>query len=143
MWNIKIFDELELTDLEQILRLRQSIFIVEQQSSFEDIDGNDQRAIHLFNKVNGQIWAYCRLLVDDVITLGRVTVNPSKRGHGSGRKLLNYALEYIDTEYPGVDIEIVAMSYLRDFYRSLGFITISDIYIMDNDEHEDMILKKS
>lgn len=141
MWQISTFNELELTDLEQILRLRQSIFIVEQQSSFEDIDGNDPRAIHIFNKDdNGQIWAYCRILIDDVITLGRVTVNPEKRGNGSGRNLLNFALEFLDTEYPSKNIEIVAMSYLRDFYKSFGFKTVSEVYIMDHAEHEDMLL---
>lgn len=141
MWYVKKFCDLELLELEQILRLRQSIFILEQKSYFEDIDGNDPIAIHIFNKENRVVWAYVRLLVyEDFIILGRVTVHSDYRGNGSGRKLLDYALSYINEHYPQKDVHIVAMSYLREFYHSLGFKTISDVYLMDDDPHEDMIL---
>lgn len=144
MWYQKKFDELELTELEQILRLRQSIFILEQKSFFDDIDGNDKNAIHIFNKRNNTVWAYVRLLIyDDKIILGRVTIQKDSRGNGSGRTLLNQALNYTDQNYPGKNIEIVAMSYLKDFYKSLGFKSISEVYIMDNHPHEDMILSKN
>ncbi|QQD85651.1 GNAT family N-acetyltransferase [Jeotgalicoccus sp. ATCC 8456] len=144
MWYIRQFDELNLYDFEQILRMRQSIFILEQKSFFEDIDGNDKKAIHIFNKENDNIWAYVRLLIyDDKIILGRVTVNKAKRGNGSGRQLLTKALEYCDNHFPNKNIEIVAMSYLRKFYNSLGFVSTSDVYIMDDHPHEDMILRKN
>src|SRR5699024_4526597 len=126
-----------------ILRLRQSIFIIEQKSYFEDIDGNDDRATHIFNKQDGIVWAYVRILIyDDYVILGRVTVDESFRGNGSGRKLLDYALNYLEETYPNKDVHIVAMSYLRKFYHSLGFKTVSDVYILDDDPHEDMILSR-
>ena len=141
MWYVKNFNELDVVELEQILRLRQSIFILEQKSYFEDIDGNDPKAIHIFNKNEDLIWAYVRLLIyDDFIILGRVTVNAEYRGNGSGRRLLDYALNYLVENFPNKDVHIVAMSYLRDFYHSLGFKTVSDVYILDDDPHEDMIL---
>lgn len=143
MWLVKTFNNLTLIELEQILRLRQSIFIIEQNSIFQDIDGNDNSAIHIFNKEYDQIWAYVRLIVhDDKIVLGRVTINKEKRGTGKGRDLLNQALQYTAKHFPNKNIEIVAMSYLKEFYWSLGFKTISDVYIMDNHPHEDMILKR-
>lgn len=143
MWYVKNFNELDVVELEQILRLRQSIFILEQKSYFEDIDGNDPKAIHIFNKNESLIWAYVRLLVyDDFIILGRVTVNAEYRGNGSGRRLLDYALNYLAEKFPKKDVHIVAMSYLRDFYHSLGFKTVSDVYILDDDPHEDMILSR-
>lgn len=143
MWFRKLYNELTLDELEQILKLRQSIFILEQESFFEDIDGNDKNAIHIFKKDNDQVWAYTRLLVyDKKIILGRVTVDKTKRGDGNGRNLLDYALKYTELNFPNKDIEIVAMSYLREFYKSFGFQTVSDIYIMDEDPHEDMLLKR-
>lgn len=143
MWYQKYFNELELIELEQIFRLRQSIFILEQKSFFEDIDGKDNSAIHIFNKTEGSIWAYVRLLVyDDKIVLGRVTIDQNNRGNGNGRLLLNQALDYIQQKHPNKNIEIVAMSYLKDFYSSLGFKSISKVYIIDNHPHEDMILQK-
>lgn len=143
MWHIKKYDQLQLTELEQILKLRQSIFILEQESFFEDIDGNDQEAIHIFNKENGKVWAYTRILeYENHVILARVTVDKEKRGDGSGRKLLEYALNYLEDEFPTKDVHIVAMSYLRNFYQSFGFKTISKVYYMDNDPHEDMILTR-
>lgn len=143
MWHIKTYDELQLIELEQILKLRQSIFILEQKSFFEDIDGNDQNAIHIFNREEGEISAYTRLLVyENQIILARVTVDKNKRGNGSGRKLIEYALNYLENEFPKTDVHIVAMSYLREFYKSFGFKTTSKVYIMDDDPHEDMILFK-
>lgn len=141
MWYIKEYNDLELNELEQILKLRQSIFIIEQQSFFEDIDGNDSKALHIFNKEDCSIWAYTRILVyDDCIILGRITVDKNYRGNGSGRHLLDYALEYLLNEYADKNVHIVAMSYLKDFYYSYGFETVSDVYFMDNDPHENMIL---
>jgi len=142
MWQIRKFDELTLTEMEQIFRLRQSIFIIEQKSYFEDIDGQDSSAIHIFNKEQDIIWAYCRVLVyEEKVVLGRVTVHNEKRGNGNGRKLLNTALKYLKENYPDKYIQIVAMSYLKDFYKSYGFNSISEVYIMDDHPHEDMILK--
>lgn len=142
MWYIKEFDELSLNELEQIFRLRQSIFILEQKSYFEDIDGKDSESIHIFSKNDGYISSYCRVTVKDNIVLGRVTVHIDFRKNGKGREMLNYSLKYLEEKHPDKDIEIVAMSYLRKFYQSFGFITTSDIYIMDGDQHENMILKR-
>lgn len=144
MWFQKKYNNLTIEELEQIFRIRQSIFIIEQRSFFEDIDGHDKDAIHIFNKEENDIWAYVRLLIyDDKIILGRVTVKKEKRKNGNGRLLLNEALSYINKHYPNKNIEIVAMSYLRDFYKSLGFKTISDVYYMDDHPHEDMLLAKN
>ncbi|AKG73429.1 GNAT family N-acetyltransferase [Salinicoccus halodurans] len=142
MWQTKKFNELSLSEIEQIFRLRQSIFIIEQQSYFADIDGKDTEAIHIFNKENNIIWAYCRILIyDEKVILGRVTVHSDKRGNGNGRELLNTALKYLKENYPDKFVQIVAMSYLKDFYKSYGFKSISEVYIMDDHPHEDMILK--
>lgn len=141
MWHLKKYNQLKLTELERILKLRQSIFIVEQESFFEDIDENDQEAIHIFNKENDKIWAYTRILeYQNHVILDRVTVDKEERGNGNGRKLLEYALNYLTDKFPTKDVHIVAMSYLRNFYHSFGFKTISEVYYMDNDPHEDMIL---
>lgn len=144
MWFHKRYNELTMDELEQIFRLRQSIFILEQESFFEDIDGNDKDAIHIFKKQENELWAYVRLLIyDDKIILGRVTVKKEYRKNGNGRLLLNEAITYIDKHFHNKNIEIVAMSYLRDFYKSLGFKSVSDIYYMDNHPHEDMLLAKN
>src|SRR5699024_4219863 len=140
MWHLKTFDELSSIELEQIFRLRESIFIVEQQSYFNDIDGKDYKALHLFKKDNDEIWAYCRILdFKDYVTFGRITVKKNKRGNGSGRQLLDKVFEVLNEKHPYKDIHILAMSYLKSFYESYGFETVSDEYIVDQHPHIDMI----
>lgn len=140
MWHLKEFDELSTRELENIFRLRESIFIVEQQSYFNDIDGMDSNALHLFKKDDNEIWAYSRILVfKDYVTFGRITVAKNKRGNGSGRHLLDKVFEVLNERYPNKDIHILAMSYLKSFYESYGFESVSEEYIVDQHPHIDMI----
>lgn len=140
MWHLKSFNELSTTELEQIFRLRQSIFIVEQKSFFNDIDGKDYEALHLFNEEDEEIWAYSRILeYEEHVVFGRVTVKQDKRGNGNGKKLLDKVFEVLNQNYPYKNIHILAMSYLKSFYESYGFKAVSDEYIIDQHPHIDMI----
>lgn len=144
MWHYKSFKELSTIELEQIFRLRQSIFIVEQKSYFNDIDGNDYDAFHLYQEENGEIWAYSRIHnYDNIVKFGRVTVKKEHRGNGNGRMLITKVLETINEKFPDKDIHIMAMSYLKEFYESFGFQSTSDVYIIDQHPHIDMILYKN
>ncbi len=40
-------------------------------------------------------------------------------------------------------IKISAQAYLLDFYRSLGFNEVSEVYLEDNIPHIDMLYKKN
>lgn len=141
MWYLKTFDQLSTKELEQIFRLRESIFIVEQKSYFNDIDGRDYDALHLFNKdANDEIWSYSRILeFTDYVVFGRITVAKHKRGNGSGRKLIDKVFEVLNERYPTKDIHILAMSYLQNFYESYGFKPVSEEYVVDQHPHIDMV----
>lgn len=82
------------------------------------------------------------MVYEEKVILGRVTIPKSYRGNGSGRVLVEKALHYIQDNHPHKNIEIVAMSYLRDFYTSFGLKSTTDQYIIDGHGHEDMILVK-
>jgi len=137
---VKTYEELTKDELLQILQLRQKIFIIEQNSLFSDIDGNDRNSIHIFSTHDQEIKQYCRVFIGNEITLGRVLVNPKYRGNGSGRELLDYAIQYIQKNYPKNKIHISAMVYLEKFYTSLGFIKKSNPYEVANHMHIDMTL---
>ena len=141
MWYLKTYDQLSTRELEQIFRLRESIFIVEQKSYFNDIDGKDRDALHLFKKdEDDEIWTYSRILdFNDYVSFGRITVAKNKRGNGSGRMLLDKVFEVINEQFPNKDIHILAMSYLKSFYESYGFEAVSKEYIVDQHPHIDMI----
>ena len=44
---VKTFNELENSELYQILRLRSEVFVVEQNCVYQDMDNKDQKAIHI------------------------------------------------------------------------------------------------
>lgn len=56
--------------------------------------------------------------------------------------MLLRAISFIDNELNEKKIKIQAQSYLRDFYKSLGFKEISDNYLEDGILHIDMIYNK-
>ena len=54
---------------------------MEQKSYFNDIDGNDYDAFHLYKEENVEIWAYSRIHnYDNIVKFGRVTVKKEHRG---------------------------------------------------------------
>ena len=47
-WVIKKFNELSTEELYKILHLRSEVFVVEQECIYQDCDGKDIEAVHLF-----------------------------------------------------------------------------------------------
>lgn len=56
------FQELSNAELYSILQLRSSIFVVEQNCVYQDIDGNDKNCLHLLGYYGEQIIAYSRII---------------------------------------------------------------------------------
>lgn len=144
---IKKFSELTTLELYHILALRSEVFVVEQECIYQDIDYKDLNAYHLFIKENNSIVAYTRLLnrgvsYDDGVSIGRVVVSPKARKRGYGIKLMKQTIEFANKTYPDIDIIISAQEYLYNFYTSLGFQKISDMYLEDNIPHIKMIKKQ-
>ena len=46
-FKIKPFKTLSLVELYQILQLRSEVFVVEQNCVYQDIDGKDEKALHV------------------------------------------------------------------------------------------------
>lgn len=136
--HIKKFEELDLHSLYNILKLRNEIFIVEQNCPYQDIDHKDQLAIHVFAEVAGEIIAYLRIIPAVVPAIGRLIVRQDFRDKGYGRKLMVTAIEEIKSEFNKNEIKLQAQFYLLEFYESLGFRQISEIYLEDNIPHVDM-----
>ena len=73
---IKHFDELSTHELYEILKLRVSVFIVEQNCPYQEIDDVDKKAYHVYLKDETGIQAYLRVLPKGVTfkeaSVGRV-----------------------------------------------------------------------
>lgn len=142
MWSIKTLHELSATEWHHIVKERIKVFVVEQTSSYQEVDDYDLEAVHIYKKDSGQLKAYARLFEKDgKITFGRVLLPKEGRGEGNGRKLLETVLAYARAHYPNREIEIQAEAYLKDFYASFGFKIISDKYLDYDIEHYDMAMR--
>ncbi len=146
-WQWSGFSELTPADLYAVVRLREAVFIVEQNCPYPDSDGRDPNAWHLLGweeRSSGRaLVAYARIFEPGVRydegSIGRVVTAPDVRGTGKGRALMAEALRRFDSLAPGQPIRIAAQRRLEDFYLGLGFRTVSDPYEEDGIIHVDML----
>lgn len=147
-WQWLQFHQLSTFELYEILKLRQAVFVVEQNCIYQDIDGLDSVAWHLTGRYThgvdkSPVQAYARVVYPghkySEPSLGRVLTINSGRGCGLGRRLVNEALVKIAAEYPGQSVRISAQCYLQDFYSGFGFSNASEPYKEDGMPHIEMI----
>ena len=74
--HVKTFNELTSEELYEILKLRVDVFVVEQNCPYEEVDGLDKDAIHVYYKDNDELLAYLRVLdrgfESEDVAIGRV-----------------------------------------------------------------------
>ncbi|MDR9417809.1 GNAT family N-acetyltransferase [Gracilimonas sp.] len=139
----KGFNELTPGQAEDMFRLRQQVFIIEQTCLYEDIDGYDAKAGHLFFYDEEVLAAYLRIFkpgdkYKEEASLGRIIVSPKYRGTGLGPKLVKKGIELCI----GETVKIEAQAALQYYYESLGFKVVSDVYVVDDIDHIEMVLEK-
>ena len=133
-WTIKKFDELTLRELYEITRSRFEVFVQEQKIICEEeLDGLDDKCIHIFLEKNGKIVAYSRIVPKGIgyenISIGRVLVLKEFRRKGIAQEMLMVAINYIKENIEDNNkIVLSSQLYAKDLYASVGFITDSDIY---------------
>ncbi|WGF93478.1 GNAT family N-acetyltransferase [Aequorivita marisscotiae] len=142
-FNVKNFEELSRKELYEILQLRSEIFVVEQDCVYQDIDGKDQRALHIMGWENDILVTYARCFQAgdyfDEASIGRVLVRENYRKLGYGHQITDAAIKAIVEKYKADTIKISAQIYLVMFYESHGFKTIGDRYMEDGIPHIAMI----
>ena len=144
-WQLKNFEQLTTTEMYQLLSLRTAVFVVEQECPYQELDGKDQLAQHLWlENESGEILALCRLLPQGVsfeeASIGRVLVRPNFRRQNLGRALIEKALEVLKNAGE-LSVTIEAQYYLRHFYQSFGFGERSEPFDEDGIKHIEMFLR--
>lgn len=142
-WEIKAFEDLNNEELYQILRLRNEVFVVEQDCAYQDADNYDQQAYHVMGTTDTGLAAYSRIfrpgIKFDMASIGRVVTASFARRHGFGRELMQVSIGAVQDKWGKMPIKISAQQYLQKFYESLGFVQSSDPYLEDNIPHIEMI----
>ncbi len=143
IWKVKKYTELTTDELYQILRLRSEVFVVEQNCVYQDIDGKDQKALHLSGHVKGQITAYARLFnagdYFDMPSFGRVLIAMQERGKGYAHILVEKSIEATHQNFGEQPIKVSAQTYLKEFYGKHGFYQQGEEYLEDGIPHISMI----
>ncbi|MCZ4282611.1 GNAT family N-acetyltransferase [Kiloniella laminariae] len=139
------YPELSKDQLYGLLHLRADVFVIEQQSLFQDIDGRDIEAWHVLVSEGEKIIAVSRILqVPDQTgryQIGRVAVAREVRGRGLARQMMEKAWAFISLQDKAFRIELSAQEHLVGFYQSLGYHLVSDVPYDDAGiPHVDMVL---
>ncbi len=146
-WDWKSYEGLSKAELYEVLRLRQAVFVVEQDCPYLDADGQDANAWHLLGWQNGGLVAYARAFgpgeVYEEAAIGRVITSESIRGKGWGRELMEEALRGVRDTWGGVPVKLSAQAHLKAYYNSLGFEVCGPGYDEDGIPHLPMRRSKA
>ncbi|MBP0902903.1 GNAT family N-acetyltransferase [Mariniflexile gromovii] len=140
---VKTFSELSLHELYRILQLRSEVFVVEQDCVYQDIDGKDEKALHVLGFKNEKIVAYTRVFKPgdyfEFASIGRVVVAKNERAFKYGYDIMKVSIEAVETHFKEKKIKISAQAHLKSFYNNCGFIEVGDEYLEDDIPHIAMI----
>jgi len=148
-WTVRVatLDELDARTAYAVWRLRQDVFVVEQECAYPDLDGRDEepttRHVVLLDGADGRVVATARVLDDgDVRRIGRVVCHPDVRGTGASGVLMRAALEVATADAPEADVVLGAQSPLADWYARFGFAADGPEYLEDDIPHTPMRLRR-
>ena len=106
----KAFSELTTQELYDLLRIRNEVFVVEQDCVYQDLDYDDQPAIHLWLTEDDKIVALCRVCPAGThmqeVSIGRVIT--TVRGKGYGKQIMLAGIEAAREYFGAKQIDLSA-----------------------------------
>ena len=159
---IKHFSSLTPYELYEILRTRSEIFVVEQECAYQDIDGLDIDAVHIFCfNEEGRVEACLRVFMKDEdgecggaadaldasdpatpevreAAIGRVVT--LHHGRGLGGRILHEGVRVARELFDADKITLEAQEYAIGYYQKEGFRVVSDVFMLDGISHVKMEL---
>lgn len=142
-FKVKNYQDLTRDELYALLQLRAEVFVVEQDCVYQDLDGKDQKALHVLGFKKDQLVAYTRVFGPGdyfkEASIGRVVVQEKERSHKYGDDLMKRSIRAIEDTYESTTIKISAQTYLKKFYNNLGFEEVGEGYLEDGIPHIGML----
>ena len=132
------FADLDARTAYDVWRLRQQVFVVEQDSPYPDLDGRDleEATRHLLLTEDGALVGYLRLLDDgSSARIGRVVVAPAARGRGLADELMRAALAETGDRVVRLDAQVG----LTGWYAGYGFEVSGPEFDEDGVRHAPMV----
>jgi ElaA protein len=131
------FADLDAATAYAIWRLRQDVFVVEQECPYPDLDGRDTEpgTVHVVMRDGDDVIGYARVLDDGgEWRIGRVVLAPAVRGRGLADRLMTAALEAC----PARPVVLDAQSPLVGWYAGFGFAVDGEEFLEDGIPHAPM-----
>ena len=135
--------QLDAVTLYKLLQLRSEVFVVEQDCVYQDLDGRDCEPTteHVWYEEGegGKVLSTLRVLrdPDSAIRIGRVCTSATGRGQGLAAAMI----EQVISEATG-EVVLIAQSYLKKWYESLGFVVEGAEFVEDRIPHIPMRLQR-
>nr|WP_321221333.1 GNAT family N-acetyltransferase [uncultured Psychroserpens sp.] len=140
---VKTINQLNTLELYDLLQLRSEVFVVEQDCVYQDLDGKDQKALHIIGFKNNKVVAYTRVFKPGDYfknaSIGRVVVSLNEREHKYGYDIMKASIQAIKTNFNETTIKISAQVYLKRFYNNLEFYEVGEEYLEDGIPHIGML----
>ena len=137
MLHKKLFHELTLDELYELLRIRTEVFVVEQDCVYQDMDGDDKASVHLWLTEGDRVVALCRVCPAgthmEEISIGRVIT--TVRGKGYGKRMMLEGIKAAREHFGAERIDIEAQEYAKGFYEQVGFRQSSGTFMLDGIPH--------
>lgn len=133
----------ETRDIAACRALRRTVFIEEQGvSEADEVDDQDEAAIHLLLTEGGQSLGTARLLIGaGFVKLGRVCVLNAARRKGHGGALIRAAVARARA-MPGItEVRLGAQTHALGFYAALGFAARGPVFDDAGIPHREMTLR--
>jgi len=120
-------------------KLRQDVFVVEQECAYPDLDGRDlapeTRHVVMEND-DGVVLGCARVLDDgDEWRIGRVALHRTVRGQGWADRIMQAALQVC----PDRDVILDAQAPLATWYATFGFEVCGPEFLDDGIPHLPMV----
>ncbi len=138
-WTCTPWKALSLPAFYPVLRLRQVVFVVEQNCPFVDTDNLDQDAYHLIGLIENETALFTRIFPPHILrpecVISRVVVSPDFRGRGLGYTLMEKSHAQAQELWNAQTFFLSAQSHLRTFYENLGYVKVGPEYLEDDIPH--------
>ncbi|MFW6772798.1 GNAT family N-acetyltransferase [Nocardioides sp. CPCC 205120] len=128
------FDDLPPRLAYEAWRLRQDVFVIEQDCPYPDLDGRDLEpgTVHLLLVEDDVLLGYLRVLDDgDRARVGRVVLRGTARGRGLADPLMAAALDVIGERPSHLD----AQAPLAGWYARFGYAVTGPEFLEDGIPH--------
>ena len=131
------FDGLAPRTAYDVWRLRQQVFVIEQDCPYPDLDGRDleDTTRHVVLLEDSAVLGTLRVLDDgDAMRIGRVVVAPAGRGRGLAALMMDAAM----AECADREVRLDAQTGLTGFYAAYGFEVTGPAFDEDGIMHVPM-----